>query len=180
MDLQATYNQINNRPPGDREIFLHEGELAVYRGMFPSGRWESLGASVEEGVPPLGLLDFEMGNGIIARGTPTFVMKLMLRAFEGIEEKRAAEVVSTIYNIFRECGWRGPAESDDRAIPGSVDIDETVYDVDDIRVIYAQLQDPEFNGWLSFESERTPETPSCTTFVSVGNARQIRLRRAVT
>jgi hypothetical protein len=182
MDVQTTYNHTMNRPPQEKELFLFEGALYVYRGAFPAGRWRSLGAVAEENVPELGLLDFELQEGIVARGTPSFVLSLLLRAFYGVTDEQAPELVGCIYNVFRECGWKGPAESDDQKIPGTVEVTDghgdSVHNVDDLRVIFAQLQDPEFNGWLSFDMERTPETPSSTIFLSVGNAHRVKLTRA--
>jgi hypothetical protein len=181
MDIQVTYNQIHNRPPGDRELFLHEGFLYVYRGTFPAGQWKGIGASVEEDVPAIGLLDFELQDGIVARGTPSFVIKLLLRAFYGIKEKDAGDLTGCIFNIFRECGWQGPAETNDQKLPGTVEVnDETgdvVHNVDDLRGVLAQLQDPELNGWLSFDEERTPEAPGCMTFLNIGKAHRVKLTR---
>lgn len=162
------------RPPRDREVFLDDdlGTLWVHRGTHPSGRWENVGAPKDAQMKGLGCLQFELAPGIMLEGPPPFVLQIVFRTHLGLKETDAKDVVDLIYNVFREAHWRGPAESDNEARPGGVTVtwkDQTEgVQVEDVRPILSQLQDPEFSGYLA-----VPMSPTKTTFIAVQNALSI-------
>jgi len=181
--LAARYLDTAKRQPKDKEIFLDEGSLWVYRGVAPMGVWELLGPPEEPGFQGSGALHFELQPGLMVVGTPSFVLHLVFRAFYRLTDAGAKDLTSMIYAMFKECGWRGPCESDNQAVPGTVSVNtegasKIVHELDDVRPVYSQLQDPGFNGWLSLESVvPEPLRGNATDFINVARSLSIRIEQ---
>lgn len=147
--------------------------LWVYSGTYPSGHWLKLDPRTDV-VQGLGSLQFELAPGIVIEGPPAYVLDLLLRSHLLVTAKEAVGYVDLIYNIFREAGWRGPAETNVNAVPGRITVASNcrsyACDLPDVRSLFSQLQSPEFNGFLSIE-----EKPGTTVFVSVRDAHTIKI-----
>ena len=162
------------RNPSLRELFILDGQLYVFRG--GPTQWEHL-APVEDphATVEVGCLEFELQPGIVVRGTPGFIISLALRAFYGIKASDAGEFASLVPNIFKECGWRGPVESEFVPIPGTVSVqfrDRTIENrTADIRPVHVSLQDPDFSGWLALEDGEN------VRFINVSQAEAIDVSR---
>lgn len=168
-NIQELYFQASGRHPVDCDLFIHEGTLWVFRAR--TGKWENLGTDRDPaGYQGTGALEYELSPGIIIRGSPAFVFSLVLRAFYSVPKDKAEDFVKFVYSAFKECGWTGPAESDMHARPGVLEFENTTVhqmSIDDVRPILSQLQDPEFNGWLTVENK------DYVRFLNVRNAHSI-------
>jgi hypothetical protein len=153
--IATLFQERTGRQPKNAELFLNEGMLWVWRAQ--RRVWEHLGTQEDPaGFQGTGMMEYELQDGILVRGSPAFVFSLVFRAFYGIDEDKAKDLVQFLYEAFKECGWRGPAETDVDARPGSVHFlgaVTTKRTVADLRPIYSQLQDPELNGWVAVESD---------------------------
>jgi hypothetical protein len=169
--------QRTGRPPRDGELFFDGDMLFVLRGSHPVGTWEKLGPSTEPGFEGLGKLQFELLEGVIIEGSPAWVLQMLLRAYYRLREPEAVQLADLVFRIFKECGWRGPTETDNEAVPGSVvctfEDSTKEYKVDDIRPVLSQIQDPQFNGFLSVEQNEG----RTTNFVQIGRATVVEVHR---
>lgn len=176
-NIPTKFQQIAQRPPHDREIFLDDGSLWVYRGIFPTGTWEDLGPGNEPNVVESAALHFELQNGIEVYGSPGFVLRLVLRAFYRVKADESKELVDFIFRVFKECGWSGPTMSDNVAVPGTVfvelpDFTTKIQEADDLRPVLSQLHNPEFNGWLNFQVTTT-YAPRKELFINILKAMSV-------
>lgn len=174
--IGAEFLKRANRPPRENEVFFDGSMLWVHReAARPVGRWEMLGPSVDPGFHGLGKLQFEIIDGVLIEGSPTWVIQMILRAFYRLKEAEAKQLADLIFRIFKECGWKGPAESDNEAVPGTVlcEFEQSTRElsVEDIRPVLSQLQDPQFNGFLSLEQALK------TIFVHIGRANAVEVIR---
>lgn len=173
MNIQELFHQTTQRNPAHRELFVHDGHIHVYHEALR--RWTDLGEPTEPGaVPDVGSLQFEIQQGIIIEGSPQFVIRFMMRAFFNFGIPEAQDVSDTLYKIFRECGWRGPIESENENVAGQIILEaegkfEVIHVVDDLRIVMAQMTDPNFNGWLQFEFDGEVQ------FIQTGHMRRIKV-----
>lgn len=171
MSIHQVYAETCGRAPQNRELFVHDGHVHVYRQRRNS--WEDLGPQKFSADAILGSLTFEVQDGIYLEGPPNYILQFLFRAFYEQTNDAAHDLVETIFGVFKECGWRGPIEADNEKVPGTLTLyspgEKHVYEVDDLRIVMAQLQDPEHNGWLQFDEGGT------IVFVQVRNARRIEI-----
>lgn len=174
-ELTPVFMSKAGRAPRTGEIYFDGDMLHVYRGVHPTGKWEQLGPTKDPGFQGVGRLQFELLEGILIEGSPSWVIQMVLRAIYGFQPEKATEFADLLYRVFKECGWKVPAETDNEAVPGHLMVirPDTAkeFKVEDIRPILSQLQSPELNGFVSVEQG------SKTTFVYLGNAMEVEVTR---
>lgn len=174
-ELTPTFMSKAGRPPHTGEIYFDGDMLYVHRGVHPTGRWEQLGPPKDPGFQGIGRLQFELLEGIVIEGSPSWVIQMVLRALYGFQPDKATEFADLLYRIFKECGWKVPAETDNEAVPGHLMVirPDTAkeFQVEDIRPILSQLQSPELNGFISVEQGAK------TTFLHLGTAMEVEVIR---
>lgn len=174
-ELTPLFMSKAGRPPRTNEVFFDGDMLHAYRGVHPTGKWEQLGPTKDPGFQGVGRLQFELLEGILIEGSPSWVIQMVLRALYGFQTEKAVEFADLLYRIFKECGWKIPTETDNEAVPGHLTVirpdNFREFKVEDIRPILSQLQSPDMNGFISVEQGAK------TTFVYLGGAQEVEVQR---